>query len=178
MKDTLPVERFPPGTMVREVKVRLDGSEVGFDCELLALDSQRAVVLFRVPGGSSFNTPVRFPPGSLSFGYFWKRRAYNAYRILGPDGAPIAHRFDAVTDVYISREEIRYRDLVLDWWVLPGQPLLEEDREDYDAAIAEGRIPSQWQKQADGASRRLYAGYRQIIREIAALERELGIISA
>ncbi len=173
MKDTLPVQRFPPGTTVCETKVRLDGTEVSFECELLALDSHRAVVLFRVPGGSSFNTPVRFPPGSLSYGYFWKRRGYNAYRILGPDGALIAHRFDAVTEVSLSRDEIRYRDLVLDWWVLPGQPLLEEDRDDYDAAIADGRIPSHWQTQADAASRRLHSGYRQVIREIESIEREL-----
>lgn len=173
MKDTLPVQRFPPGTLVRETKVRLDDSEVSFDCELLALDSHLAVVLFRVPGGSSFNTPVRFPPGSLSYGYFWPRRAYNAYRILGPGGELIAHRFDAVTDVTISQEEVRYRDLVLDWWVLPGQPLLEEDRDDYETAIREGCLPAPWRQRADAASRRLHAGYRQVIREIAAIERQL-----
>lgn len=167
------MQRFPPGTVVRETKVRLDGSEVSFDCELLALDSHLAVVLFRVKAGSSFKTPVKFPPGSLSYGYFWKRRTYNAYRILGPDGTLIAHRFDAVTDVAISREEVRYRDLVLDWWVLPGQPLLEEDREDYDAAVANGDIPARWQARAGLASRRLHSGFRDVIREIASIEREV-----
>jgi hypothetical protein len=173
MKDTLPVQRFPPGTMVRETKVRLDGSELSFECELLALDSHLAVVLFRVKGGSSFNTPVKFPPGSLSYGYFWPRRSYNAYRILGPDGTLIAHRFDAVTDVSISRKEVRYRDLVLDWWVLPGQPLLEEDREDYDAAVANGVVPPPWRARAELASRRLRSGHREVIREIASIERDL-----
>jgi hypothetical protein len=173
VKDTLPVQRFPPGTMVREVKVRLDGSEVAFDCELLGLSPNVAVVLFRIPGGSSFHTPVHFPPGSLSYGYFWKRRPYNAYRIIGPDGSVIAHRFDAVTDVSLSPGEIRYRDLVLDWWILPGRELLEEDRDEFLEAIEAGLIAPPWVREAEAAGRTIRSQSRRLVREMEGLEQSL-----
>lgn len=167
------MQRFAPGTPVREIKVRLDGSEVNFECELVALDSHLAVVLYVVKAGSSFTTPVRLPPGSSSFGYFWPRRSYSAYRILDPAGTLLAHRFDAVTEVRISREEVRYRDLVLDWWVLPREGLREEDRDEYEEAMQAGNIPLPWQTRAEAATRRLRFGHRSIIREIEAIERRL-----
>jgi hypothetical protein len=69
MKDTLPVQRFPPGTTVREVKVRLDGSEVGFDCELVALAFAACRCAVSASTAAAASTrPCGFPPARFPTG--------------------------------------------------------------------------------------------------------------
>ena len=72
--------------------------------------------------------------------WFWPARNYNLYRMRGPDGAPLAHRFDAVSAVVIEDDAVTYRDLALDWWVTADGALIEEDRDEFDELVREGRL--------------------------------------
>lgn len=126
-------------------------------------------------GGEIFGTPIAIPPGSVSHGYFWKRRPYNLYRMRGPDGAILAHRFDAVADVRLSDDVIEYRDLALDWWVTADDILIEEDREELDGLIAAGAISARDIARANDAARAIYSRCRHIIDDVAILERRLGL---
>ena len=118
----------------------------------------------------SFNLPVAFPAGTVSHGYFWARRHYNVYRFHSPEGPLLAHRFDAVADVTISEDEVRYRDLVLDWWVLADGQLIEEDRDELDALVSAGTFSARDQALAVSAARQVFSRYRHIIDEVEALE--------
>ena len=174
-------EHTPPGDArarpaVTERKQKADGTWREYGCELLHLEPGLAVVEFRMQqGGAIFGTPIEVPPGSVSHGWFWTRRPYNVYRMRRADGTLIAHRFDAVADVRLSPETVEYRDLVLDWWVMPDNTLIEEDRDEFDELVAAGKLSAKDLAAAGAAERAVFSRYRHIIDGVAEGERRLRI---
>ena len=159
-----------------ERKQKPDGSVREYGCTLVRMEAGLAVIEFVMEkGGSIFGTPIEVPPGSISHGYFWKRRPYNLYRMRRADGSVIAHRFDAVTDVRLSADAVEYRDLALDWWVMPDDTLIEEDRDEFDELSAAGAFGPVDVAKAHEAERAIYSRYRHIIDDVAHLERKLGL---
>jgi hypothetical protein len=157
---------------VIERKIKSDGSVREYACELLHAEPNLVVARYRVQGGATASSlPIALPPGSTSDGYFWRRQHYNLYRFTGPDGAVLGHRFDAVIDVRFAPGLVEYRDLVLDWWALPGGTLIEEDRDEFEDQIAAGNLSPTDVAAAEDASRRIFSRYRHIIDGVAAFER-------
>jgi predicted RNA-binding protein associated with RNAse of E/G family len=76
-----------------------------------------------------------------------------------------------VTDVRVTDDGVEYRDLLLDWWVLGDGTLTEEDRDEFEAAIADGSISGADISKAEEAARQVYSRYRHIIDEVEELER-------
>jgi len=160
----------------RERKRKLDGTVHEYETELVHRDGRVVIVRFHMTrGGGPPRLPVEVPAGSVSYGYFWARRPYNLYRWLDPQGKVIAHRFDAVADVRFGDDSLDYRDLVLDWWVLPDDTLLEEDRDELEEAIAAGAIAPADVARANEAARQVFSRYRHIIDEAVELERRWAI---
>lgn len=164
----------PPPVIERKLKP--DGSIREYVCELVRLEPSLAVVRFRMErGGEIFGTPITVPPGSISYGWFWRRRPYNLYRMHTRQGDLIAHRFDVVADVSLSPELIEYRDLVVDWWITPDDTIIEEDRDELAELEQAGKLrPADLETIAE-ATRQVYSRYRHIIDEVAFLERRFGI---
>jgi len=157
--------------VILERKQKPDGTWREYECTLLHRDPGLVVVEFvMAKGGAIFGTPIEVPPGSYSHGWFWKRRPYNLYRMRRADGSLIAHRFDAVTDVQFDEGRVSYRDLVLDWWVLPDDTLIEEDREELDEMVAARLLSERDQAAANAAERAIYSRYRHIIDDVAKAE--------
>ncbi|MFQ5381032.1 MAG: DUF402 domain-containing protein, partial [Dehalococcoidia bacterium] len=115
--------------VLRERKVKPDGSVQEFALELLGLSAGTGAGRYRLPPRPTRSPKVPFPlPASAcSDGYFWRDRPYSVYRFRSPDGTVIGHRIDAVTDVVFAGDCVTYRDLALDWWVLPDGRVMEED---------------------------------------------------
>jgi predicted RNA-binding protein associated with RNAse of E/G family len=158
-----------------ERKQKADGTIREYACVLLHMDGSVAIVEFLMAkGGAIYGTPIDVPPGSISHGYFWKRRDYNLYRMRDPGGAIIAHRFDAVADVRFADDAVSYRDLILDWWVTPTDELIEEDRDEFDAAVTAGTVSPGDLAATRRAEHAIYTRYRHIIDDVAKLERRLG----
>lgn len=169
---------------ILERKQKPDGSWREYPCMLVHREPGLAIIEFVMArGGEIFDTPLVIPPGSISYGYFWTRRPFNVYRMRTQDegtgkgngGRILAHRFDALTEVRISAEQVSYRDLALDWWVLADGTLMEEDRGEFDALVAAGTFSENDVAAADSASRAIYSRYRHIIDDVAAIERKLGL---
>ena len=159
-----------------ERKQKPDGSWREYACTLLHREPGLVIIRFLMEkGGAIHGTPIEVPPGSVSHGYFWKRRPYNLYRMRRADGSLVAHRFDAVTDVQIGDAGVSYRDLVLDWWTLPDGTIFEEDREELDRLLASGEVSARDQLIADDAAREVWSRYRHIIDDVGKLERKLGL---
>ncbi len=127
----------------------MDGSVERFRCEFVRATASEAVILYRL------RRPAwGLPAPLLSYGFFWPRRPYICYRFVRPaDGAEVASRFDVVGRVELvppppggGSAEVRFEDLLLDLWVRPGagpregDELRWEDEEEFEAALAEGRI--------------------------------------
>jgi predicted RNA-binding protein associated with RNAse of E/G family len=159
------------GQPIFERKIKADGTTREYACTLLHRQRGLVVVEFvMAKGGAIYGTPIEVPPGSVSYGFFWARRPYNLYRMRDPAGAIIAHRFDAVAAVRFGDGFVSYRDLILDWWVTPEDVLIEEDRDEYDAAIAAGTMSPDDAEAANAAAQQVYSRYRHIIDEAAAIE--------
>lgn len=178
----MPAEHTPSGDRLAigrpylERKQKPDGAWREYQCTLSHLSANLVIIRFVMEqGGAIFGTPIEVPPGSISHGYFWKRRAYNLYRMKRLDGSLIAHRFDAVADVVIGDAEVSYRDLVLDWWVHPDGAITEEDRQELDQLRAEGRLAAGDLAAISRAEREVWSRYRHIIDDVAALERRLAL---
>lgn len=172
LQDTPPGEPLASVPHYREVKVKPDGTTIEYETSLVHRDRTLVIVRFLMrQGGGPPRLPVEVPVGSVSYGYFWARRPYNVYRWLRADGSLIAHRFDAVTEVRIADDSVRYRDLALDWWALPDGTLLEEDRDELEALAASGTLSASDVERANEAARQVFSRYRHIIDEVVALER-------
>src|SRR4051812_20773591 len=90
------------GATVVERKIKPGGAVHEYRCALVRREASVVVIRYEIPGGGGAGLPIAIPPGSHSFGIFWKRRTYNCYRLTGPNGAVLAYRFDAVTSVRIE----------------------------------------------------------------------------
>ena len=163
------------GSPYFERKQKPDGSWREYRCTLLHREPALVIIRFLMEkGGTIHGTPIEVPPGSVSHGYFWKRRPYNLYRMRRGDGSIIAHRFDALTDVQIGETAVSYRDLILDWWTLPDGAIFEEDRDELRALQAFGGLPPGDLAIAEQAARQVWSRYRHIIDEAVELERKHG----
>ena len=173
-QDTLAGRIAASGASIIERKVKPDGSVREFACRVLHREPGMVVVRYVVNDGSSFTTPLQLEPGTASDGYFWEGRPYNVYRMRGPDGAIVCHRFDAVADVTIEDGSVSYRDLILDWWLLPDAGLVEEDRDELDAAAAAGQLTPGDLAAAAAATEAVRSGHTAIVAEVAAIEARFG----
>ncbi len=157
---------------ITETKRHLDGSAHRFACELLALRPQFAIVLFRHGRGRSAGG-FRFPRGSRTYGFFWRRRSYSLYRMLGPSGRLIAHRLDVLEDVRLSETEVSYLDLSLDIWVDPEGAVTIEDEDEVADHAAHGLLSKAQQRHIARTRKLIVRDHRRIIREAERLLADL-----
>lgn len=153
--------------IITETKRHLDGREEVFTCEALAVSPRLALVVFhhraaRDAGG------FHIPAGSRTLGFFWPGRHYNLYRFTGPDGAPIAYRFDVVTGVRARAGRVVFTDLLLDVWIPPGGPPRVEDADEVEAARQSGLLSGHHLAVIDRTRRLLVREWPRIVREAEA----------
>jgi hypothetical protein len=167
----------PAGAMVLERKAKADGTIREYRCELVGRLRGVVVIRYRIPaearGGAVFHPPIPLSGARWSDGYYWTRRPYNLYRFLDVGGQPVGHRLDAVAAVRVEDGAIAYRDLILDWWVRADGTIIEEDRDEFEAAVASGALSERDARAAEEAARQVLSRYRHIIDEAAAIERRL-----
>ena len=67
--------------------------------------------------------------GTLSLGYFWENRPYNAYHWVGDNQQTLALYFNICDSTHISTEQVAWRDLTVDVLITPDQRcrVLDED---------------------------------------------------
>ena len=170
-----PLSIAPRGTPWVERKRKPDGSERRYTCALEHASASLVVASYVMrQGGAVFGTPIDIPPGSVSYGYFWRARPYTVYRMRDGDRI-IAHRFDAVAGVRIREGEVAYRDLALDWWLTPENVLIEEDRDEFLELRADGAFSPADLAAAARAERVIARAADRLLPELAAIEHRLGI---
>ncbi len=175
MNRDAPPSTSPRGTPWIERKRKPDGSERRYRCDLEYASSSLVVVSYVMrQGGAVFGTPIDIPPGSVSYGYFWRARPYTVYRMRDGDRI-IAHRFDAVTGVRLREGQVSYRDLALDWWLTPEGELIEEDRDEFEELCRDGAFSAADLAAASRADRVLARAAKHLLPELAAIERRHGI---
>ncbi len=113
---------------VTEIKTTLAGEEKRFDCELLARGAAETVVIYRMPRDVELED-VALPEGSISLGYFWAHKPFNAYHWLDDQGRTLALYFNISDGTRLGDDEIAWRDLAVDVLITPDLRcrVLDED---------------------------------------------------
>lgn len=124
---------------ITEIKRTLDGREQRFDCTALHVTPRLALVRFDHPAARDAGG-IHIPVGSWTIGHFWRGRAYNLYRFTAPDGSVLGYRFDVVDGVRITDGRVRFTDLLLDCWLLPGGVPVFEDQDEVVEADEAGLL--------------------------------------
>jgi Protein of unknown function (DUF402) len=106
------------GRAIVEPKETLAGERRRFACRLLASGPVEAVVPYRLPRAGQVGD-VALPRGTLSLGYFWEARSFNAYHWVAPGGGTLALYVNIADRTRIGRATIAWRDLSVDLLITP-----------------------------------------------------------
>lgn len=115
-----------------ERKIRLSGEEVSFECDLLTVNADYGIVKYVIAKGREVDG-LYLPDGTITLAIYYSDRSYNLYYWIAPGDETsggrteaaggwdrdIAYYFNIAELLRLSRDEIAYRDLVVDVLVLP-----------------------------------------------------------
>ncbi len=99
---------------ITEIKEKLNGQRMEFECAVLELGADEAVVLFR-SDESYYVEDVLVPSGSLSVGYFWTGRFYNIYHWVSVEGETLALYINISDRTRITPQQLSWRGLPGPW---------------------------------------------------------------
>ena len=117
-----------PAATITEIKHTLAGERKTFDCELLQRSEEKAVVIYRMPRDVELED-ILLRRGTLSLGYFWADRPYNAYHWIDERLDSVALYFNISGRTRIGEHAIEWRDLAVDILISPDGRcrVLDED---------------------------------------------------
>jgi hypothetical protein len=101
------------GPLITEVKTTLGGERHEFECELLHASAGETVVIYRMPRDIQLED-VFLPKDTISVGYFWQQKAFNAYHWIDEQHNTLALYFNICDNTRITRKLVEWRDLVVD----------------------------------------------------------------
>lgn len=112
----------------KEKKRLLSGTEVTYDCELVALCDRLGILKYSIDQQWQVGSLI-LQPGTVTYGFYWPDRSYVLYKWLNKNGDALGDYFNIADSVTLSVQEFSWRDLVVDILVLPtGQiEVLDED---------------------------------------------------
>lgn len=86
------------------------------------------MVIYRMPADRVLED-LLLPRGSLSLGYFWEDRAYNAYHWVDDKRRTLALYFNICDNTRITAQQVAWRDLTVDILITPDLRcrVLDED---------------------------------------------------
>jgi len=123
---------------ITEIKLTLAGARKEFECELLTRDAGEVVVIYQMPRDVQLED-VRLRKGTVSLGYFWQDRPYNAYHWIDEQNDTVALYFNIADGTRISQQTVEWRDLAVDVLLTPDGRcrVLDEDElpSDIDAGL-------------------------------------------
>ena len=103
---------------ITEIKEKLNGQRMVFECAVLELAGDEAVVLFRSDEAYHVEDVI-VPSGSLSVGYFWTQRFYNIYHWVSVEGETLALYINISDRTRITPQQLSWRDLIIDVLITP-----------------------------------------------------------
>jgi hypothetical protein len=163
-------------TLIRERKVRLDGTHEDFMCERLLLEpGKRAVLRYRVDREWRIADGVLVvPAGSVNLAHYWMDRPYNVYQFMAA-GRTLAYYCNVAEPTAIREDLVEYLDLTVDVLIRPsGEALvLDEDELPPDLAPARRKHIAKAVEELTSGPRRLVASIEEQARRFAALPDKL-----
>lgn len=120
---------------ITEIKRTLAGREARFTCEVYSQTDDELIALFRLPEPRDVHG-VWLPAGTITVGYFWRKRPYNLYHWLDKKGRTLAYYFNIGDVRSWGPTEFEWDDLAVDILSSPSgrTQVLDEDELPEDLA--------------------------------------------
>ena len=122
-----------------EIKTTLSGERKEFQCELLRESTGEAVVIYRMPRDVQLED-VLLPKDTISVGYFWERKSFNAYHWIDDRKDTLALYFNICDSTRISTSLIEWRDLVVDVLMTPDGRCRVLDEHELPEKLEDGML--------------------------------------
>lgn len=122
------------GDKVVEHKERLDGTSTDYENRCLRWNTDELVVLY-IPQTALHFPYLEIPAGSVSFGYFWLSRPYNAYVWVSADCKLLGAYCNVATATRFLPGVVTWRDLIVDVLLQTGKPPRVLDLDEIPADI-------------------------------------------
>ncbi len=123
-----------------EYKRTYSGELKIFECLLAEKKEERElIIIYKLSEAAEF-IGVRFEPGCISFGYYWKERNYNAYHWKDPLGKTLLIYFNICKDTVISENKVEWTDLVVDVALFPDGSFRVLDLEEIPDTMEEADL--------------------------------------
>ena len=102
-----------------EIKQKIDGSREIFECDLIRISPQPAILRYTIKKHYHIDRII-LEPNMITYGFYWENQEYTLYKWFDRDNKIIADYFNVADSVSITPETIVWRDLVLDLIVYPN----------------------------------------------------------
>jgi predicted RNA-binding protein associated with RNAse of E/G family len=135
--------------LIKEVKRKLDGSLLSFDCTPILIESNRAIISHIWHRTTRYiDGPAYLPAEEIhTKAFFWTERDYVLYKLSSPSGFLYGYRIDAAEGILITQGTISWQDLILDFWISPKFDFHVLDEDELQAGIKNKLItPEQVQR--------------------------------
>lgn len=101
---------------IAEIIHSVDGRKRTFECELISIDAEKAVVKHLRKQDYDIG-PTIIPAGGITRAIYWKSRNYHVWKMFAPDGELLGYYINIYENIQLSKDEILWTDLILDLWV-------------------------------------------------------------
>jgi protein associated with RNAse G/E len=120
-----------------EIKKTYFGETKIFDCNLVSYNYAKGeLIISFVPDRPMTFVGVKFPVGSISYGYYWENRNYNVYHWKGANGDTLLFYFNISRDTRIENSCVTWLDLIVDIAIKPQSSPLILDEDEIPKEIA------------------------------------------
>jgi len=98
---------------IREIKHKLNGERMEFDCKLLERSDRSVVLLYRIPSDAKVGE-LSLPAGTTTYAHYWSDRPFNVYHWIAPDGTTLGYYVNLGDTVAFHEDGVEWRDLAVD----------------------------------------------------------------
>jgi len=151
---------------MKEIKHKLNGERMQFECRLLERSERRAVLLYRIPEGVQVGD-LALPAGTTTYAHYWTDRPFNVYHWVAPDGNTLAYYVNLGDTVVFHEDGVEWRDLAVDILRTPDgrtQVLDTDELED---------VPPGLRRKITAIRDQVLAELDEVVNEVAAATAQL-----
>lgn len=149
----------------KEVKRLLTGGKVIYECELILIEENFGILKYVFDKKLKIENIIIYPE-TISYGFYWMDRPYNLYMWF--DENIIAYYFNIADSLYLSRQKVVWRDLIVDVLVLPNGFVKVLDEEEIPPFINK-----RLKNYIKSAQKTILQNYKTIIQEASKMLEKL-----
>jgi len=153
----------------KEIKKHIDGRIKIYECDIHSIIPGQSAHLKYVWQRTTTYTdgPVSLPASDIhTDAFYWTNNNYLIYRLYSQSSELYGHRFDVCENVQITDSEVKWDDLILDFWVDPNNNIYILDQEELEAFKLDNSVSNVQLEIIEGVKKDILNNYKEIIKNL------------